>query len=348
MADATESTVGVSLIVTVHNDREGLRDLLDALAEQTEMPDEIVVVDGGSSDGTLEELDRWDRSLAPLEVAVAPGTNIAAGRNLAVRKAHHDWILCTDAGCRPVPEWISTLKRARETGAEIVAGTFVVDGDSPFERALACTHYPALEEVHDPSPLVALAHRLFGRDFRPEHAGGRSMAFSRRAWEETGGFHEHVHAGEDWAFSAEAVSRGFAAILAEEATVRWRPRGTWIENARMFAIYARGDVRTPGRTRHLTRLLAWIGGPLLATRGGWPGRALVAAGALAYVWLPLRRARREGLPARGWWRIPALVALKDIAQLGGAALGLLDAARGIPQPSPHPRATADPAMQGSR
>ena len=46
----------VSLIVTVRDDRPGFAELLDAIAEQDEMPDEIVVVDGGSKDGTLDEL----------------------------------------------------------------------------------------------------------------------------------------------------------------------------------------------------------------------------------------------------------------------------------------------------
>ena len=51
-----DSQLPVSLIVTVRNDRHGFAELLDGIAAQTEMPDEIVVVDGGSHDGTLQEL----------------------------------------------------------------------------------------------------------------------------------------------------------------------------------------------------------------------------------------------------------------------------------------------------
>jgi glycosyltransferase involved in cell wall biosynthesis len=334
MSERGDRVPGVSLIVTVRDDREGLRDLLEALAQQTEMPDELVVVDGGSQDGTLEELERWDQGRVPLRVIVSSGANIAAGRNVAVREASHDWIVCTDAGCRPVPEWFSVLKAARERQADVVAGTFVVEGDTAFDRALACTHYPVLEELQDPSGLVALSHRVFGRDFRAQHAGGRSMAFSRAAWEAAGGFPEYVHAGEDLAFSAAAIESGFEAMLAEDAVVRWRPRSTWLDNARMFATYTRGDIRTRGRGRHLARLVAWGGGLALVVWGGWIGRALVFAGALTYLWLPLHRARRRGLPLREWWRIPALVALKDLSQLAGAARGIIDAIRGVPQPAP--------------
>ena len=158
------------------------------------------------------------------------------------------------------------------------------------------------------------------------------MAFSRSAWDAVGGFPEHVYAGEDLAFSAAAVRRGFRATLVDEAVVVWRPRATWTANAQMFVIYARGDIRTKGRTRHLARLLGWIGGPTLALRGGTGGRLVVAMSAAAYIWLPLRRAHRLGMSASGWWRIPLLVALKDLSQLAGAALGLVDAVRRVPQP----------------
>ena len=163
------------------------------------------------------------------------------------------------------------------------------------------------------------------------------MAFSRAAWTAAGGFAEHVYAGEDLAFSAAAIELGFRPTLVEEALVRWRPRGSVIENARMFATYTRGDIRTKGRSRHLARLIAWVGAPIVFAKGGQLGRGLTALGAFGYVWLPLRRARRAGISARHWWRIPALVALKDVSQLFGAAVGLADALLGIPQPAPTAR-----------
>ena len=42
----------VSVIMTVRNDRDGCRVSLDSLLAQTRTPDEIVVVDAGSTDGT--------------------------------------------------------------------------------------------------------------------------------------------------------------------------------------------------------------------------------------------------------------------------------------------------------
>ena len=331
---ATQPASGVSVIVTVRDDQEGVSTLLAALAEQTRMPDEIVVVDGGSRDGTLAELARWNVPEVPLRVISAPGSNIAAGRNIAVRSASYDWIACTDAGCRPAPGWLAALANARHH-ADLVAGTFEVECHNAFDRAVSCTHYPRVDEVNSRNRMVALSHRLFGRDFRANHAGGRSMAFSRATWEAAGGFPEHVYAGEDLAFSANALALGVRPALVEEALVLWRPRSTWSDTARMFAIYTRGDVRTRGRTRHVARVAAWSGCALVASRGRRGSRWLVGSAALAYVWLPFHRAQRTALPLREWWRIPVLVAVKDVAQMVGTFLGLVDAARGVPQPNPH-------------
>jgi hypothetical protein len=50
----------------------------------------------------------------------------------------------------------------------------------------------------------------------------------------------------------------------------------------------------------------------------------------------MRRARRSLAPSE-WWRVPTLVILKDLSQLVGAGLGVVDAIRGVPQPQPQPR-----------
>ncbi len=282
-----------------------------------------------------ELLANW-KGPFPLRTIEAPGANISEGRNIGIRAAVGDRIACTDAGCRPVPGWLEALERAGDV--DLATGIYVVDGQTPLERALAVSLYPAPDEIGDDSPAVRLWQRLFGRRFEADHATGRSVAFSRRAWEAVGGFPEDLYAGEDVAFSQAIVGAGMQARLVPEAAVRWRPRGTWASNSRMYRSYARGNVRVGGDAkRHLIRLATWVVGPLLLVWGGRLGRLLALLGAGAYVSLPLRRARRAGMPVSEWWRIPLAIALKDSSQLAGAAEGLVDRARGIRQPTPEHR-----------
>lgn len=325
---------GISVVATVRDDRDGLEEMLTALEAQTRPPDEVIVVDGGSSDGTLELLEGWSRARLPLRVLSAPATNIGGGRNVGIAAASHEWIACTDAGCRPVPTWLESLDRARRQG-DLLTGVFTVDGRTAFERMVAVTHYPDTEELERPKLLVRLSHLLFGRGFQASYAGGRSMAFKKSNWRAVGGFPEGVYASEDQAFSLALVRSGCRPLLVPEASVAWRPPPTWSQTARMFFTYCRGDVRSRGRIPHALRALAWTAGPpLVRSRTRWI-RTLILGFALAYVALPLHRARRSRAPVIEWWRIPLLIAIKDLSQLAGAATGLADTVRGIPQPNPH-------------
>ena len=61
----------VSVIATVLNEGPAIRRLLDSLVAQTRAPDEVVIVDGGSSDDTVSILRGYaDQGRLPLRVLV--------------------------------------------------------------------------------------------------------------------------------------------------------------------------------------------------------------------------------------------------------------------------------------
>ncbi|MFD1600376.1 FkbM family methyltransferase [Halobellus rarus] len=104
----------VSIVVTVRNDRENLEGCLDALADLSYPSYEVVVVDDGSTDGTVEaatdhQLTEEGR-LRLVEVGSAEEPiGIGASRNRGVAAAARDVIAFTDADCRPRPEWLADL-----------------------------------------------------------------------------------------------------------------------------------------------------------------------------------------------------------------------------------------------
>ena len=104
----------ISIIVTVFNEGEAIRTLMDSLCGQTRRPDELIMVDAGSEDDTVAIIREYEGRL-PLTVRVIPGCNISEGRNRAIEIADGELIASTDAGVALSPDWL----------AEIVA---------PFER----------------------------------------------------------------------------------------------------------------------------------------------------------------------------------------------------------------------
>jgi glycosyltransferase involved in cell wall biosynthesis len=101
----------VSVVVTVYNERSNIRRLLASLAQQTRPPDEIVICDGGSTDGTADVIRGFvcahGDNLPPLRLLVEPGANISRGRNLAIAAAHGPIIAVTDSGVRLSAGWLA-------------------------------------------------------------------------------------------------------------------------------------------------------------------------------------------------------------------------------------------------
>lgn len=307
----------------MRNEAHEISALLDALAVQTRVPDEVIIVDDGSSDGTRAALEARLRTPPAFRIVDAGGVGIGAARNVGIGAASREWIACTDAGCLPVPGWLAAIEEAL-VGADFVAGTVIFDTHNLTETLVAISAFPRPDELADPSPAVRVSHALFGRGASPDRTGGGYMAFRRSVWEAIGGFPSGLRASDDRAFSVLVADAGFRMVQDPRAAVRWRPRATLAANLGMFFNYARGDVHIRPRRRHVARAVAYGVGAVVALRGQRRSRAAMAACGLAYVWLPLRRARRDGLSIRRSWLIPVVIGLKDLAQLAGAATGLFD------------------------
>ena len=73
--------------MTVKHDPGGCAVTLESLETQTRRPDEIIVVDGGSTDRTIHVIRRQASTNPRLRLIEAPGANIARGRNIAADAA---------------------------------------------------------------------------------------------------------------------------------------------------------------------------------------------------------------------------------------------------------------------
>jgi glycosyltransferase involved in cell wall biosynthesis len=320
--ETRESEVKVSVIATVFNEGVSILRLLDSLAEQTRPPNEVVIVDGGSSDDTVAVMRAYDsEGRLPLRVLVEPGANISRGRNVAIAAASGDVIASTDAGVWLSPDWLAELIAPfeSENPPQVVAGFFVPDPHSVFETAMAATVLPTLTDIN------------------PDHflPSSRSVAFSRSAWEASGGYPEWLDYCEDliFDFHLRALFHPFA--FAPQAVAHFRPRSSLRSFFKQYYLYARGDGKADlWRKRHAIRYLTYlVAAPLLLIMGWrvspwwWGvGAGLGLGGMLVTpyrrLW-PMLRALgwRERLQAVLW--VPIIRVAGDIAKMIGYPVGWL-------------------------
>jgi cellulose synthase/poly-beta-1,6-N-acetylglucosamine synthase-like glycosyltransferase len=312
----------VSVIVTVKNESRSATSLLESLCAQTRQPDEVVIVDGGSTDDTLKQLQAWERRL-PLRILVETGCNIAQGRNIAISAAHGPIIASTDAGVRAEPTWLASLLSpfSTEGGAAIppvvACGFFVPEADTAFELAMSATVLPVLSDV------------------KPERflPSSRSVAFPKSAWEAIGGYPEWLDYCEDLILDLRLRARGYRFVFVPNAIVHFRPRSSLEAFFRQYYRYARGDGKADlWRKRHAVRYLTYgVALPLLlglAIVHGALWLVPLLLGAVAMFWTPYKRlllalaalGPRERLRAVLW--VPLIRVTGDLAKMLGYPVGL--------------------------
>lgn len=217
----------ITLISTLLNEASHLEESLKTIDAQTRPPDEVVIVDGGSTDGSLDILKRWAAGRPDARIESRPGANISAGRNAAIRLATGDVIAVTDFGCTLDPGWLAALEAGFEGGTDVVMGFYAPDPRTSFERIMACLNLPDASEV---DPLR----------FMPS---SRSVAFKKHVWEKAGGYPEWLAIGEDMYFNFRVLDTGATRRFAPDAIVRWRLRPDLQSTLRQYFRYGEGDGR---------------------------------------------------------------------------------------------------------
>jgi glycosyltransferase involved in cell wall biosynthesis len=96
----------ISVIVPVYNGEKTVSRTIECLLQQTLKPLEIIVVDDGSTDGTLDTLRALDEQIILL---AQPNGGPASARNRGVRAARGEFAAFTDSDCLPDRDWLLNL-----------------------------------------------------------------------------------------------------------------------------------------------------------------------------------------------------------------------------------------------
>ncbi len=218
----------ISLIATLLNEEKNISVFLDSLLIQTVKPDDVVIVDGGSTDKTVSLIKSFAKKQLPFNFLLCEKKgNRSVGRNEAIRKAKGNIILISDLGCILDRDWVKEIiKPFSDKKVDVVAGYYDAKTKNVFEKCLV------------PFVLV-MPDRVDKKEFLP---ATRSMGIRKDVWEDIGGFEEKYSHNEDYAFALELKKANKKIVFARKAIVQWIPRSNVAEAFTMFKRFAYGDM----------------------------------------------------------------------------------------------------------
>ncbi len=210
----------VSVVIPAFNAKHCIRTAIASALGQSFRDLEIIVVDDGSSDGSLEAVRAWfDGEPRVRVIDGRPNRGPAHARNLAIAAADSEWIALLDADDWYAADRVETLVRiGKESEADIVGDNQFLVSDRRAEP-FGVLFPPSRHAVRQLSLREYLAHNLPGRGL----GWGLVKPLIRRKFLLDHGIrYRTVRFGEDFIFYAQCLERGGRFILYREPLYYYR------------------------------------------------------------------------------------------------------------------------------
>ena len=193
----------------------------DLVAQDFSGEIEVLVADGGSTDGSVEQLERAANATEiDLTILSNPTGWVSHGLNLCLRQASGDLFVRLDCHSRYPPDYLRLCAvAAEETDALAVGGVVIPQGRTPTERAVAC----AMD-----SPFGGI-----GWAWGSSEAGRRETdtvtfgAFRPEAFSRAGLFDESLVRNQDDEMMLRIRRAGGRVVLDPAIKVYYTPRGSY-------------------------------------------------------------------------------------------------------------------------
>ncbi len=239
--------MSVLAIIPCLNEAEHLDDLLtQVLCDPTYA--QVVVTDGGSTDGSLAIIAKHKARDARLQLIDNPDRIQSAGINQAVARFGEgmDWLVRIDAHCLyPDNYGASLLAIAQRRGADAVVVPMITKGASGWQLPTAIAQNSALG-------TGGSAHRHMSKGQWVDH--GHHALMRVDAFRRLGGYCEAMPCNEDAEFDVRQDREGLRIWLDPSAAITYFPRKSLSALARQYFRYGTGRARTVHRHKMQMKL----------------------------------------------------------------------------------------------
>jgi succinoglycan biosynthesis protein ExoA len=224
----------VSVIVPARNEERFIGATLEALRRQDHRNLQIIVVDGGSTDGTVGVVERHMAEDGRIELLHNPRQTIPTALNIGLERARGRWLVRMDAHSTVPPDYVrAAVTRLREGRWGGVGGRKDGVGTTPVGRAIS----------------AALGSR-FGVGGSVYHYGVAAQevdhvpfgAYSTTLVRQLQGWDERLVANEDFEFDHRLRRSGAALLFDPRLRISWYSKQTVRELFDQYRRYGSGKV----------------------------------------------------------------------------------------------------------
>lgn len=284
----------VSFITTIFNEERSIAGFLKSLLEQNFLPEEIIIVDGGSSDNTIACINDFFSEKSEGRF-LKTGNNKQPDGAVKVRNEEiiEDFFLIvkepadlgeeagtgrkTETRIRLFSSHGSKISEGRNIAIshasnEIICGSdggcsldknwsfeitrYYFDDKNQFAAAGGFSHPVALTFLEKLLEMCIMPGKkeVDPKKFMPS---SRNISFLKSAWQAVGGYPQYLDYGEDMKFNFNLVQKGFKIAYNPDAVVYWRMRESLVLVFKQFFRYSKGDAIGKMYThRHLIRFFS--------------------------------------------------------------------------------------------
>lgn len=298
----------ISVLIATRNEAKHLAETLESLCAQDLGPEEleVLILDGGSTDQTLEIARRFEQQLPGLRILNNPGVLSAAGWNLGLREAGAPAVAILSGHVKLQADHLRLMLDALRPEIAGVGGRAMPVGDGPLSRLIALAFSSVLGNGGATFMAGSVARSVETIAFG---------AYWRRNLLEIGGFDEQIVRGQDWDLNLRLRQRGhtlwYVPGVEARYTTRSDFRSLWRRQylAGLWKPYIHRKSAAPFLLRHWLPSLFVMGTVLtsIAALFSGPARWLFLLGAFLHIGAACVQGRRLGvvwreLPAF-WWAL---------------------------------------------
>ena len=197
---------GVSVVITNHNYGRYVGEAISSVLAQTQAAAEVIVVDDGSTDDSLDVLAAYPQ----VKVITQDNQGVAQARTTGISAATQPYIVCLDADDKLAPEFIATLQPAidADRGLGIVYSGLTLFDDHGNPRP---SDYPPAFDWENQATVSN----------PPANCIPSACLFRREMWLRAGPHKQEYAPGEDAEFWTRGLAVGFDAQKVTAAGLLW-------------------------------------------------------------------------------------------------------------------------------